>query len=126
MFCSLQMKPLSSALLVLSALLCSCVSVSGLAQEVCDVSGESVVLQPDAQAYIGAVLSLREAGEGGEACGMVEGDIQAYEALRWALNRINQDSGQIDTEVITDSYIPGVKLGEAYLQCNFKMKLAKF
>ena len=36
----------------------------------------------------------------------------AYESMRWALGRINQDQGTINGERITDSYIPGVKLGE--------------
>ena len=39
------------------------------------------------------------------------GSIQIYEALLWAVNRINQDSGTINGEPITDSYVPGIKIG---------------
>ena len=41
------------------------------------------------------------------------GSIQIYEALLWAVNRINQDSGTINGEPITDSYVPGIKIGES-------------
>ncbi len=37
----------------------------------------------------------------------------AYEAMRWALGRLNQDSGTINGEDIVDSYIPGVKIGKS-------------
>ena len=43
----------------------------------------------------------------------VAGRIPAYEALLWALNLINQDSGTINGQAVTDSYIPGIKLGRS-------------
>lgn len=42
--------------------------------------------------------------------------MQAYEAMRWALQRINQDSGVLQGNYITDSYIPGVKIGKLSYQ----------
>ena len=40
------------------------------------------------------------------------GSIKIYEALLWAVSRINQDSGTINGETITDSYVPGIKIGK--------------
>ena len=34
-----------------------------------------------------------------------------YEAARWALKIINQDTGKISGNTVTDSYVPGIKLG---------------
>ena len=42
----------------------------------------------------------------------VSGGMQAYEAAQWALKRLNQDQGTINGQRVTDSYIPGVKLGK--------------
>lgn len=42
----------------------------------------------------------------------VAGSIKIYEALLWAADRINQDSGAINGEPVSDSYVPGIKIGE--------------
>ena len=35
-----------------------------------------------------------------------------YESVLWAVNRINQDSGSVNGETVTDSYVPGIKIGQ--------------
>ena len=37
--------------------------------------------------------------------------MQMIEALRWVLSRLNKDSGTLDGRTITESYVPGVKIG---------------
>jgi len=38
--------------------------------------------------------------------------MQSYEAIRWALDRLNKKGQILNGQLLTDSYIPGVKLGE--------------
>ena len=37
--------------------------------------------------------------------------MQAYEALRWAIDRLNKKNEVLNGEMLTDSYIPGITLG---------------
>ena len=37
--------------------------------------------------------------------------MQSYEAVRWALDRLNKKDEELNGEYLTDTYIPGVKLG---------------
>lgn len=87
-----------------------------IAFESCDASSYGgITLQPDAQAYIGLLMSLRSKGEDGYGCGELNTDEdvpQAYEAMKWALDRLNQDSGSINGDTVTESYIRGVKIGQ--------------
>nr|XP_027220087.1 uncharacterized protein LOC113812413 [Penaeus vannamei] len=47
------------------------------------------------------------------------GGVEAYEALRWSLARINQAVGGIGSRIVSDSYVPGVKFGlHVYDSCN--------
>ena len=104
---------LSGALLVLSNVLLHMVLVSGLSSETCTDSGTSAAVEPGAQAIIASVQGLRMPGEDG-GCGGVDGSsAELVEAIRWALQRINQDSGTINGQSISQSYIPGVKIGNA-------------
>ena len=97
-----------------SALLCAS-SVAGLEQQTCDSTKLGHVVQNDAQAYIGVVLAMHESADSTYGCGAALDSMKAYEAMRWALGRINQDSGFIDGEAISKSYIPGVKIGKSVL-----------
>ena len=86
-----------------------------LPEETCDQSSGHVILEPEADAFVGVVLSLREPSSGLYGCGEVETSttsMETYEALRWALKRINQAGGQVGEDTVTESYIPGMKLGQ--------------
>ena len=93
-------------------LLCA-FSVAGLEEQTCDSSKLGHVVQGDAQAYIGVVLAMHESAESTYGCGAPLDSMKAYEAMRWALGRINQDSGFIDGVAISEAYIPGVKIGKS-------------
>ncbi len=99
--------------IVATLLLCVAVTVtSGLTSLTCDAPNGNYVIQPTAQAFITTILAQREAGVDGFGCGSEI--LEAYqftESMRWALARLNQDSGRIGNRQITDSYIPGVKIG---------------
>ncbi|XP_064082330.1 uncharacterized protein LOC135198560 isoform X3 [Macrobrachium nipponense] len=91
-----------------------------LSMETCDGRPHQVTLNTQAQAYVGVVLGASKAGEGMYGCGgWRDSGIQSYEALRWALNRANQDGGGIGSRIVTDSFIPGVKFGlHVYDSCE--------
>lgn len=42
------------------------------------------------------------------------GTMQSYEAIRWALDRLNKKNTVLNGEFLTDSYVPGVKLGKLH------------
>ena len=84
-----------------------------IAQDTCDPTDRKYIINPDAQAHIGAILSLRNAGQHGTGCGKLStGAVQALEGMMWAMSLLNQDTGKIGDLSITDSYIPGIKLGK--------------
>ena len=99
---------------VFAVLLGTC-SVGGLEEQTCDVSKRSYVIQPDAQAYIGVVMAMHESAKSMYGCGAALDTMKTYEAMRWALGRINQNSGHLNGEAVSESYIPGVKIGESLL-----------
>lgn len=67
---------------------------------------------PDALSPAGVVVGASRAGEGMIGCGgWRAGGVEAYEALRWSLARINQNVGGIGSRIVSDSYVPGVKFG---------------
>ncbi len=84
-----------------------------LTSQTCDLSDRMHVLEPDAQAFIHGILVQHYSSEDGSyGCDQPLVDVfQATEALRFAVERLNQDAGQIGGIDITDSYIPGVKIG---------------
>lgn len=57
----LTMSPLIVSLLLVS----SVTIVTGISMETCDVSGNSVVINPSAGAHIGMIYSLRKQGTNG-------------------------------------------------------------
>ena len=40
--------------------------------------------------------------------------MQSYEAIRWALDRLNKEGEELNGEYLSDTYIPGVKLGKLH------------
>lgn len=46
-------------------------------------------------------------------CFLFVGLMQSYEAIRWALDRLNKKNTILNGEFLSDSYVPGVKLGNA-------------
>jgi hypothetical protein len=39
-------------------------------------------------------------------------DMQAYEAVRWAIDRLNKKNEELNGEFLNNSYIPGITLGK--------------
>ncbi|GIZ04846.1 metabotropic glutamate receptor 3 [Caerostris extrusa] len=70
-------------------------------------------IEPEADVVVGAVLQLHQPGQGIFGCGQpsTEG-VQYYEALRWAVSALNQKSGEVAGVAVSDSFIPGIKIGE--------------
>lgn len=46
------------------------------------------------------------------ACVCVCVDMQAYEAIRWALELLNKKDQILNGDNLTSTYVPGIKLGE--------------
>ena len=62
--------------------------------------------------HIGILLNMREMVEIPARCGALHRDaVELYESLRWYLSFINKNSGQVASRLVTDSYVPGIKLG---------------
>ena len=51
--------------------------------------------------------------------------MQSYEAIRWALDRLNKEKEELNGEYLNDTYIPGVKLGKSYSNHIYR-KVPKF
>ena len=52
------------------------------------------------------------AGRAGRCDRLSAEAVQVYEAVRFALRRINQNRGQVDGRIVSESFLPGVKLGQ--------------
>ncbi|CAG5123321.1 unnamed protein product, partial [Candidula unifasciata] len=81
-----------------------------LRQQTCAI-GNTATIQPDANAWIGGIISLNEQGTGGFGCGKPTDDMQAYEAIRWVLELLNKKNESIQTQFQKDYYVPGIRLG---------------
>ena len=58
----------------------------------------------------GAIVDV--SSKGGRGCGPLRGSgVTAFEALSWSSSLINQNSGEIGSRIVQDSFIPGVKFG---------------
>ncbi|GFR19412.1 metabotropic glutamate receptor 3 [Trichonephila clavata] len=65
---------------------------------------------------------MHQPGQGIFGCGApsTEG-VQYFEAMRWAINALNQKSGEVAGVSVSDSFIPGVKIGlHVYDSCGHK------
>ncbi|KAK3084395.1 hypothetical protein FSP39_012853 [Pinctada imbricata] len=83
-----------------------------LQQKTCSSSGQRAVIQNGSPAMIGGLMAMHHAGSGGYGCGSIStGMMQAYEAIRWALDRLNKKDQILNGEYLNNSYIPGVNLG---------------
>ncbi|BFZ18685.1 hypothetical protein BsWGS_21724 [Bradybaena similaris] len=81
-----------------------------LRQQTC-TKGNAATIQPGANAWIGGILSLNKQGTGGFGCGQPTDDMQAYEAIRWVLELLNKKNELLQTQLLTDYYVPGIRLG---------------
>ena len=81
-------------------------------QNVCDSSIRKHVINPDGSVHIGVIVPVTDPGHDGSGCGNVSrSGVQQVEAMKWIISVLNQDRGQIGNMTISDSYIPGVKIG---------------
>lgn len=100
---------------------------SGLSSgDKCDRSSDRVgsvgqqvhLIEANAQIYFGALLNVHQEGRDGLfGCGNITTDgLIAYEALNWITSTLNQQSGTINGKKVTESFIPGVKIGK-WMEC---------
>ncbi|XP_064620108.1 uncharacterized protein LOC135483288 isoform X2 [Lineus longissimus] len=91
-----------------------------LAEDTCPSTRNSITLFPNAQAMLVGIFDLSQPGRNGEACGEPTPTIlPSYEAVMWALTRLNQNNGSLNSNPITDSYVPGIQIGmRAYDTCS--------
>ncbi|RWS24151.1 uncharacterized protein B4U80_08263 [Leptotrombidium deliense] len=70
-------------------------------------------IEENADITIGVILNVHETGSNGVYdCGNVTREgITVFEALEWVIGLINQESGAINGNLVTESFIPGIKLG---------------
>uniref|UniRef100_A0A2C9LVZ4 Uncharacterized protein n=1 Tax=Biomphalaria glabrata TaxID=6526 RepID=A0A2C9LVZ4_BIOGL len=81
-----------------------------LYQKTCSKTN-SATIQPDATAWLGGILSLSKTGADGYGCGSSGGFMQSYEAIRWVLELLNKKNETLQTQFLTEFYVPGIKLG---------------
>ncbi|KAL3856569.1 hypothetical protein ACJMK2_011304 [Sinanodonta woodiana] len=80
--------------------------------QTCDRSFQGAVIQPDADAFIGGLFQIHVADGTGYGCGKINsGEMQSYEAVRWAIDRLNKKNEILNGQYLNDTYIPGVKIG---------------
>ncbi|XP_035226576.1 uncharacterized protein LOC118198903, partial [Stegodyphus dumicola] len=114
-------------LLLLLAGICSLAKSQSFSSDTCPSSEPNLAqIESEADVVVGGVLQLHHPGQGIFGCGQpsTEG-VQYFESLRWAISALNQKSGEFGGTPVTDSFIPGVKLGlQVYDSCGHK-ELAK-
>ncbi|KFM58686.1 hypothetical protein X975_16994, partial [Stegodyphus mimosarum] len=114
-------------LLLLLAGTCNLAMSQSFSTDTCPSSEPNLAqVESEADVVVGGVLQLHHPGQGIFGCGQpsTEG-VQYFESLRWAISALNQKSGEFGGTPVTDSFIPGVKLGlQVYDSCGHK-ELAK-
>lgn len=71
---------------------------------------------------LGVLLNVREMDmdtPGKCGTGLHREAIELYESLRWYLSFINQNSGQVASRLVKDSFIPGIQLGKKMIADSF-------
>ncbi|XP_076369312.1 uncharacterized protein LOC143256249 [Tachypleus tridentatus] len=83
-----------------------------LRNDECLISNRHTEVVPDADVTIGVLLNVHQPGKGIYGCGntTLEG-VETYEVLRWAVSLLNQQERVINGQNITDTFIPGIKIG---------------
>lgn len=64
--------------------------------------------------FLGVLLNVREMNDetpGICGTGLHREAVELYESLRWYLSFLNQNTGQVASRLVKDSFIPGIKLG---------------
>ncbi|XP_067683866.1 uncharacterized protein [Haliotis asinina] len=97
--------------LVMTVTCLTLVTSQRLSRQTCDPAKSQASIQSGADAIIGGVFSMHDGGADGFGCGKITSDMQAYEAIRWALDLINKKDQKLNGENLTDTYVPGIKLG---------------
>jgi len=74
------------------------------------------IIGTDADIYLSCLLDVHGSSKQGiYGCGNVsERGVVIFEAMKWLLSIINQNSGSLNGAPIKESLIPGVKLGEYF------------
>ncbi|KAG8185577.1 hypothetical protein JTE90_023279 [Oedothorax gibbosus] len=78
--------------------------------------------EDDADVTVGAVLRLHGPGRGVYGCGAPDAEgLHYYEALRWAIGALNKNEGEVFGVNVSDSFIPGIKIGlRVYDSCGHR------
>ncbi|XP_041349145.1 uncharacterized protein LOC121368478 [Gigantopelta aegis] len=82
-----------------------------LVRQSCSATQTETEIQADAHAFIGGLVSMHQEGAHGYGCGDIEGDMQSYEAIRWAIELLNKEKIEYNGQFLTDTYVPGIKIG---------------
>ncbi|XP_065333092.1 uncharacterized protein LOC135934993 isoform X1 [Cloeon dipterum] len=101
------MRHLRLKLWTTGILLLAVMTAHALQPEECSAENRKIVVNPDADAFIGVILPIRSAGTGLLGCGQPTQDgVELLEALKWAGEVMNHEEGEERL-----SFVPGVKLG---------------
>ncbi|EFX74359.1 hypothetical protein DAPPUDRAFT_251857 [Daphnia pulex] len=111
---SAKMERVNGLLLLFQfVLLVSCLATVSTARENCYNGPAPVIVNNEADVYLGVLLNVREMDietPGKCGTGLHREAIELYESLRWYLSFINQNSGQVASRLVKDSFIPGIQL----------------
>ncbi|CAL1533763.1 unnamed protein product [Lymnaea stagnalis] len=105
-----MMDSLCLSVLLTIALMPLLSSGQSLIQNTC-TKGNQATIQSNAGAWLGGILSLNEQGSSGYGCETSSGSMQSYEAIRWVLDLLNKKNESLQTQFLTDYYVPGIRLG---------------
>ncbi|XP_045026097.1 LOW QUALITY PROTEIN: uncharacterized protein LOC116917782 [Daphnia magna] len=101
-------------LLLVHFVLMSFLAIVSSTKDNCYNGPPAVIVNQDADVYLGVLLNVREMDmdtPGKCGTGLHREAIELYESLRWYLSFINQNSGQVASRLVKDSFIPGIQLG---------------
>ncbi|XP_076346048.1 LOW QUALITY PROTEIN: uncharacterized protein LOC143244736 [Tachypleus tridentatus] len=101
----------SLSLFALVSIQWSVISQNPILKE-CLSQSQYVEVFSDADVFIGVLLNMHDQGRGIYGCGepKIEG-VETYGVLRWVISLLNQNSTVIDGQDVTETFIPGIKIG---------------
>ncbi|XP_023211054.1 uncharacterized protein LOC111613937 [Centruroides sculpturatus] len=88
--------------------------------ESCSESVDHVDVLPDADVIIGVILNVHHPGQGVYGCGQINPEgLAIFEAMKWSVSILNQNSGLVNGFQVYESFIPGIKIGlRVYDSCS--------
>ncbi|XP_067125954.1 uncharacterized protein [Centruroides vittatus] len=88
--------------------------------ESCGESVDHVDVLPDADVIIGVILNVHDPGQGVYGCGQINPEgLAIFEAMKWSVSILNQNSGLVNGFQVYESFIPGIKIGlRVYDSCG--------